>query len=194
MNSSLSSLNSTFNNLSILSWNTDGLLHKTNTSLGITTRVAATALAEVNALALAFGLSLAFNEGGNVLTRGNFGADDATFQESVSSTSIYCTDITVYDTARVHGDATFYGHIDCTNGIEMNGKIYAILSNTDDNVVNTSISTPYLHCTNRIDTLLMYCDEMQTYSGMYVIGNASLYADKNNNFVINKISRYVSIS
>ena len=95
-------LNNNFTNLSTLAYNTDSILIVTNLSLYTTNALAATAFAEVTALGLAPGLLMALNDAGSVITSGDFGAEDGTFQHSVSSTDVYCTNLTVYDTAHIH--------------------------------------------------------------------------------------------
>ena len=185
--SNLDTLNGNFSNLSTLAYHTDSGLKVTNSSLYTTNALAATAFTEVNALGLALGLSLALDTGGNILTTGDFGAQDATFSNSVSSTDIYCTNLTAYNAARIHGDSTFYGNIQCTNGIGSNGKIYSIQSNTDYNTVNFSLSAPYIDCHNRLDTSLVYCNQVQSWGGMLIVGNASVYSDQNHNLILNNI-------
>ena len=186
-NSNLQTLNNNFTNLSTLAHNTDSILIVTNSSLYTTNALAATAFEEVTALGLALGLSMALNDAGSVITSGDFGAEDGTFQNSVSSTDVYCTNLTVYDTACIYGDSTFYGNIQCTNGIGNNGIISSIQSNTDYDTVNFSLCSPYIDCTNRLDASLVYCNQVQSWGGMLIVGNASMYADQNNNLIFNNI-------
>ena len=82
-------------------------LDKTVINVHDTAFTAGLALGEVNALELALGLSMALNIAEEFIKTGEFSSDVGEFSESISSTSFYCMDLTVYN------NATVYNDIDC---------------------------------------------------------------------------------
>ena len=53
--------------------------------------------------------------------------------------------------------------------------------------MNISLSAPYIDCFNRLDASLVYCNQVQSWGGMLIVGNASVYSDQNNNLILNNI-------
>ena len=110
-NSSLASVSylieSTANDLN----NTENLLNTTNGSLYATTAVAALALAEVNLLAGILGFKIAADSAGNLASQGQMTSDNGTFNESVSSTDMYCTNLHCYNNAIIDTDLQVNGNI-----------------------------------------------------------------------------------
>ena len=56
-------------------------------------QVAALALAEVNLLAGILGFTIAADSAGKLASQGQMTSDNGTFNESVSSTDVYCTNL-----------------------------------------------------------------------------------------------------
>ena len=54
---------------------------------------------------------MALNTAGEFIKTGEFSSDTEEFSESVSSTSVYCTDLTVVNNATVHKDIDCRGNI-----------------------------------------------------------------------------------
>ena len=84
--------------------NTANLLPTMNGSLYATTGVAALALAEVNLLAGVLGFSIAADSVGKLASVGELKSEKGTFDQSVSTTDVYCTNIEVFNNATVDRD------------------------------------------------------------------------------------------
>ena len=119
--------------------NVSTTLDETIINVRDTAITAGLALGEVNALALALGLSMALNTAGEFIKTGEFSSDTGEFTESVSSRSVYCTDITVYDKATVYKD------IDCRGNIYSTlpgGTVYCETVDLDYAKVSLSLLAP----------------------------------------------------
>ena len=88
-------------------------------------------LGEVNALAIALGLSMVLNTAGEFIATGDFNSDTGEFSESVSSTEGYCT---VIDTDYAVVTTSLTSPIIQSN--------YA--------TVGASLSSPFIDCTGAL--------------------------------------------
>ena len=140
-------------------------------------------LGEVNALALALGLSMALNTAGEFIKTGEFSSDTGEFTECVSSTSVYCTDITVYEKATVYKDidcrgniystlpgGTLYCETVDTDYAKVSLSLSAPRISTNYATVNTSLSSPHIDCTGAV-----LCDSMTPTNG--IICDSSIQCD-----------------
>ena len=91
----------------------------------------------MNALALALGLSMALNTEGEFIKTGEFSSDTKEFTKSVSSTSVYCTDLVVYYNATVYKDIQYNGNLHCGLGMLFDDTV-----DVDYAKVSTSLSVP----------------------------------------------------
>ena len=124
------------------------------------------ALGEVNVLAAVLGLSVALNTVGEFIKTGVFSSDTGEFAESVSSTDIYCTNLKVYNRGQVDGDLGYIGNLHCMNSVHC--------ETVDTDFCKISASPRTLN--------------LETWRGIYLVGNASTGIDSANNVYINQIN------
>ena len=102
---------------------------------------------------------------GQSAAQGQMTSDKGTSTQSVSSTDVYCTNLTAYHNATIYNDIDCRGNIHCTlpggtvfaettdtHNVIASSYITAPKTTTNYAIVNTSLSAPHIDCTNDITT------------------------------------------
>ena len=121
---------------------------------------AVSALVELQLVAALLGINFGLDAAGVANAASAINSENGEFPQSVSSTDVYCTNLTCYDKAVVYNDIQCNGNLHC--GL---GDVFCLQLDSDYAKNSTSLSVPRLTTNNAIvNTLLTapFIDVSQT--------------------------------